>query len=134
ARENAAQHLTSFAAPDMGLIHADLLQENILENAREMSIIDFDDSGLGYRLYDLGTALIQHVEDPKLPELSRSLCDGYAAQRGLSKSPVDMMPLFIMLRSMASCGWIMQRADAGDPRQRVYANRALRCARTYLEA
>ncbi|MFY0692687.1 MAG: phosphotransferase [Paracoccaceae bacterium] len=134
ARENAAQHLASLAAPDIGLIHADLLQENILENPEGISIIDFDDSGLGYRLYDLGTALIQHAEDPKLPDLSEALCAGYAAQKGLAENPVALMPLFIMLRSMASCGWIMLRAEADDPRQRVYAERALRCARTYLES
>jgi hypothetical protein len=42
---------------EMGLIHADVLRENVLVNGRSVSLIDFDDSGFGFRLHDLGTAL-----------------------------------------------------------------------------
>ena len=33
----------------MGLIHADAIQENVLNHAGALSLIDFDDSGYGYR-------------------------------------------------------------------------------------
>lgn len=125
ARENAAQQLSNNSDLDVGLIHADLLQENVLQNAAGLHIIDFDDSGTGYRLYDLGTALIQHAEHPRLAELTAALCTGYGCK-------TDLMPLFIMLRATASCGWIISRAAADDPRQRFYAERALACAQRYL--
>lgn len=126
ARANAAQHLQRLD-PDIGLIHADLLQENILQNASGLWLIDFDDSGFGYRGYDLGTALIQHAELDYLPALERALCDGYEAESSLRES----LSLFTMLRSMASCGWILSRARPEDPRQRFYAERALTCTRRY---
>lgn len=125
ARKNAAQQLFEIKGLNEGLIHADLLQENVLQNASGLHIIDFDDSGVGYRLYDLGTALIQHAEHAKLSDITHALCKGYGCS-------TELMPLFIMLRAMASCGWIISRAEASDPRQRFYAERALTCARRYL--
>ncbi len=131
ARKNAAQHF-SYENPAVGLIHADLLQENILRNSDGLWIIDFDDSGYGYAGYDIGTALIQHSESPRLPELQEALLHGYAAQHPTQNLQVKDIALYVMLRSMASCGWIMLRAEKDDPRQRFYAERALTCARAYL--
>lgn len=127
ARKNAAQQLNEINALETSLIHADLLQENVLKNADGLHVIDFDDSGFGYKFYDLGVALIQHAESPDLDALTQALCKGYGCA-------TDLMPLFMMLRSMASCGWIMSRAAADDPRQRFYAERALRCAEIYLNS
>jgi len=95
ARARAKEHLTRLD-PAVGLIHADLLQENILQNGAGLWLIDFDDSGLGYRGYDLGTALIQHAELAYLPALEAALCDGYGADAALR----DAVPLYVMLRSM----------------------------------
>lgn len=124
ARKIAAQQLFENNGLHQGLIHADVLQENVLKNAQGLHIIDFDDSGFGYHLFDLGTALIQHAEHPHLDALSAALCDGYGGGHG-------RMPLFMMLRAMASAGWIMSRAPANDPRQRFYAERLLRCVARY---
>lgn len=125
ARKLASDHLTTATPLDTGLIHADLLQENVLQDEAGLHIIDFDDGGYGYRLFDLGTALIQHADHPKLDKLTEALCAGYGCD-------TKLMPLFIMLRSFASCGWIISRAPATDPKQRFYAERALICARRYL--
>ncbi|GFE64978.1 phosphotransferase enzyme family protein [Litoreibacter roseus] len=122
ARGQAAEALAALENPDIGLIHADLLQENILQADDALSLIDFDDSGMGYRLYDLGTALIQHAENPDLDSLADALCRGYDAPGARAA-----VPLFMMLRAFASCGWIISRTGADDPRQRFYAERALRC-------
>ncbi len=132
AREHAAQHLDGLPGLDQGLIHADLMQENILQND-QLWLIDFDDSGFGYRLYDLATALIQHAESPYLVDLEQAVSQGYAGTSHKADEIAALMPLFIMLRSMASCGWIMSRAPRDDPRQRFYADRALRCARRYAQ-
>ncbi|RYI34818.1 MAG: hypothetical protein EON48_01560, partial [Acetobacteraceae bacterium] len=64
-------------AGDQGLIHADVLRENVLVNGRSVSLIDFDDSGLGFRLHDLGTALVQTFAHPEQPQIRAALMDGY---------------------------------------------------------
>ncbi|SFR33546.1 phosphotransferase enzyme family protein [Litoreibacter janthinus] len=131
ARDKARAHLLAL---DMSivLIHADLLQENILHNNDGLWLIDFDDGGFGYRGYDLGTALIQHAELPYMDDLSKALMSGYQSVCGPQPEIETAIPLFVMLRSMASCGWIISRTEPGDPRQRVYAERALHCTRSYL--
>ena len=49
---------------DRGLIHADLLGENILDDGAGLRLIDFDDCGWGFRFYDLGTAMLQSLGRP----------------------------------------------------------------------
>ncbi|EPX77314.1 phosphotransferase enzyme family protein [Litoreibacter arenae] len=117
----------------LSLIHADLLQENIMQDKDGLWLIDFDDGGFGYHGYDLGTALIQHAELPYLDQLSDAMLSGYEAVLGPQPDLAEGMPLFIMLRGMASCGWTIARAAPDHPSHRAYAERALRCATTYLQ-
>lgn len=115
---------------DYGLIHADVLRENVLCHAGALALIDFDDAGFGFRHYDLATALVQSLEEPALPDLAAALVAGYRAARPLAPG---RLALFVMLRCCASAGWIASRAGPGDPRQRFYAGRALRMARHVLD-
>ena len=75
SRDTAADKLGAFRG-DYGLIHADVLRENVLAGPDGLSLIDFDDAGYGFRAYDLGTALVQNLEEPALPDLVQALCDG----------------------------------------------------------
>ncbi|KAF0675942.1 phosphotransferase enzyme family protein [Profundibacterium mesophilum] len=110
---------------DWGLIHGDLLSGNLLHGERGPVIIDFDDGGWGWRLYDLGTALIESVGAADFSERRDAIAEGY----GLGDA--RRLSLFVLLRALASAGWVMSRTRRGDPRQRAYALRALVCARAY---
>jgi Ser/Thr protein kinase RdoA (MazF antagonist) len=61
----------------IGLIHADVLRENVLVKGGSVSLIDFDDSGFGFRLHDLGTALLQTFDHPAQTGIRDALMDGY---------------------------------------------------------
>ncbi|SIS58823.1 phosphotransferase enzyme family protein [Phaeovulum vinaykumarii] len=117
---------------DWGLIHADILRENVLRGPEGLVLIDFDDAGFGWRSHDLATALIQSLEEPALPELAMALLAGYAAG-GRAAPPVSELALFVMLRAFASAGWVLSRAGADDARVALYAGRAERLARAYLD-
>lgn len=126
--------LAALEPPDMGLIHADLLQENLLRDAGGLWVIDFDDAGVGFRGYDLGTVLIQHAEHPRLADLALALARGYGAAVGRPAADIaQMLPLFTLLRGLASVGWIASRAAPDDPRQRAYCDRALRLAQGWRD-
>ncbi|TCM77819.1 phosphotransferase enzyme family protein [Rhodovulum steppense] len=135
ARRYARERLSHYAArgADQGLIHADLLRENILHDGHHARLIDFDDSGFGFRLYDLGTALAQNLEEPALDAIATGLIEGYATLRPLTEQDLAMLPVFVMLRTLASVGWTMPRLAPGDPRIRAYLNRAVRTAHAVLE-
>lgn len=110
------------ATADFGLIHADLLRENIFTNDHSLSVIDFDDSGYGFRGYDLGTAMIQNLAEPCRDDLLTALTEGYAAIRPMTES---MVALFTLARVLASLGWAMERLPPDSPIHRSHIARAL---------
>lgn len=116
---------------DFGLIHADLMRENILVDGGTLRLIDFDDSGFGLRLYDLGTLMLQNLDEPAYPELLAAAVEGYASLRPVAAAQV---PLFVLLRCLASCGWAVPRLPPGSPRLRDYALRAVRQGEAFLRA
>jgi Ser/Thr protein kinase RdoA (MazF antagonist) len=112
----------------MGLIHADVLRENVLVNGRSLSLIDFDDSGFGFRLHDLGTALVQTVQHPEHPLLRDALMDGYGT------TDTAMVEAFTLARTLSSVGWTMPRLAPDDPIHRSHLARAVFCAERLLKS
>lgn len=107
---------------DFGLIHADVLRENVLVDGVSLSLIDFDDSGHGYRLHDLGTVLSQNLYEPALPDIARALIAGYATLRAVD---AEMVAVFTMARTLASVGWTMPRLEPDHPVHRSHIARAV---------
>ena len=93
---------------DFGLIHADLVRENIILNGDRVQFIDFDDGGFGYRLFDVATALLKNIDEPEFDLLKSALLNGYHSIRTLDTSALD---LFMALRSATYVGWIISRMD-----------------------
>jgi Ser/Thr protein kinase RdoA (MazF antagonist) len=113
-------------AGDIGLIHADVLRENVLVNDRSVSLIDFDDSGFGFRLHDLGTALVQTFAHPEQPQIRAALMAGYGTR------DEDMVKAFTLARSLASVGWTMPRLQPDDPIHKSHLARAMALAADVL--
>jgi Ser/Thr protein kinase RdoA (MazF antagonist) len=111
---------------DIGLIHADVLRENVLVNGRSVSLIDFDDSGFGFRLHDLGTALLQTFQHPEQPQLRAALMAGYGTK------DEEMVQAFTLARALASVGWIMPRLQPDDPIHKSHLHRAVTLASDVL--
>ncbi len=116
---------------DTGLIHADLLGENVLVDGATIKLIDFDDGGWGFRLFELVTALIKLIDDPDCGALKDALLGGYRAIRPLNDTGFDLL---IALRATTYVGWIADRTDLPDAaaRQRLNATRARRLINRYL--
>jgi Ser/Thr protein kinase RdoA (MazF antagonist) len=113
-----------------GLIHADVLRENVLVRGADLALIDFDDSGFGYRPYDLGTALLQSLDEPALPAIAAALAEGYASRRPLDPA---LLPAFTLMRCCASVGWAMTRLPPGDPVHARHIARMQRLADSLLD-
>lgn len=126
-RDSLHQHAA--AGGDFGLIHADVLRENILVNKDSLSLIDFDDSGFGFRLYDLGTVLSQNLYEPAYPEIRDALLAGYSQLR---PATVRMVEVFTLARTCASVGWTMPRLAPEDPVNKSHLARAVMWARKVM--
>ena len=106
-REKANNILKASEADlDYGLIHADLIGENILMEGGHMSFIDFDDGGWGFRNFELATTLLHFVNQPDYPDLRDGLLAGYGARRNVDRGIFD---LFMLLRATAFVGWVISR-------------------------
>ena len=128
ARAWLSQRLRASASPK-GLIHADVLRENVFVNDQSLSLIDFDDCGFGYRWFDLGTVLSQNLYEPHYPEIRQSLIDGYASLMPVLAAEVDA---FTLARTLASVGWAAPRLAPDDPVHRSHIARAVMMARRCL--
>jgi Ser/Thr protein kinase RdoA (MazF antagonist) len=93
--------------PDrFGLIHADMRLANLLIAADRTTLIDFDDSGFGWFLYDLAASLSFIETSPWVPALRESWLAGYTAVRPLRPEDLAIIDAMILLRRMALLAWI----------------------------
>ncbi len=116
---------------DYGLIHADLVKENVLISDGGLGILDFDDGGWGYRQFDIATTLLKFLDTPNFTELKDALLKGYLGIRTIDTGSVD---LFLALRAVTYVGWIVPRLgdDSAAQRSRRYVATAMTVCRHYL--
>lgn len=117
ARHGLRERLPNLS--DVQLVHADVLRENVIVNDRSVYLIDFDDSGFGYPLYDLGTTLSQNLYEPAYAEIRDSLMEGYGT------TDIEMVETMTLARTCASVGWTMPRLVPDDPVHARHIARAL---------
>lgn len=117
---------------DFGLIHADALRENVFIHKGLLTLIDFDDAGFGFRLYDLAVMMSQNENEPAYEAIKAAALAGYRVHRALSQEAEDLLPMFLMMRRFASMGWAVPRYDPTDPKVALYTQRAVTAARKFL--
>ena len=115
------------------LIHADVIGENVFQNDSGISLIDFDDCGYGFPIYDLATATIQSLEDINYQRRCNLILEGYDKVRSLKQIDTDLFPIFAMLRVLATSAWIVPRVSTNDPKIQIYKDRAITQAVEFLE-
>lgn len=97
-------------ADRFGLVHADMRLANLLVNGDEVTVIDFDDCGLSWYLYDLGSSLSFIEHEPYVPELVQAWVTGYQQVAPLTSAEVQELATFIMLRRLLLVAWIGSHA------------------------
>jgi len=97
------------------LIHADMHPGNILVDGDRLTVIDFDDAGFGWHQYDIAVVLTYWQTKPNAAEIERAFLDGYRAIRRLPDDAPTSIPMFRLIRWMASIGWFHQRPELKRP-------------------
>ena len=100
--DEARDHLTKLNMP-LQLIHADLLQENVLVDGDQVYAIDFDDSAVCYPLFDLTAPLVQRLPDSRFVELRDALLRGYGAVDR------EALALLFAIRCCTYMGWVQDK-------------------------
>jgi len=113
ARSAVLEHLLRFGKADdrFGLIHADFMPDNVLVHRGVASIIDFDDSGFGWYLYDPATLFAFSVADDAYPSMLAAWTEGYRSVGDLPDQHLAELPFFIMARFLVGLGWLHTRRE-----------------------
>ncbi|MEX5234824.1 phosphotransferase enzyme family protein [Kocuria arenosa] len=97
------------APESYGVIHADLTLENVLVQDGRLIVIDFDDFGEGWHLFDLTTALFFLVPHPRYEDYRRALLEGYRSARPVPDSFFEAWDALLLARGMTYLGWAADR-------------------------
>ena len=124
------------SADGYGVIHADLTPENVLVQDGRLIMIDFDDFGEGWHLFDLATILFWYQPHPQYEAYSRELFAGYSSVRPLPAHSPASWEAMLLARGLTYLGWAAERS--GDPEAAFIAEQVvpvvLEQARHYTSA
>jgi len=106
------QKLAPLSQPDsFGLVHADLRLANLLVDGDALALIDFDDCGFSWFLYDFAAAISFLEHEPYVPALKAAWMEGYRAEAPLPADASDQLDLFVMLRRILLTAWVASHAE-----------------------
>jgi Ser/Thr protein kinase RdoA (MazF antagonist) len=94
-----------------GLIHCDLRLANLLIDGDAVKVIDFDDCGFGWYMYDAATPVSFYEHEPQVPALIDAWKTGYRKAGVLTAEDEAEIPTFIMLRRLLLVAWIGSHAE-----------------------
>jgi Ser/Thr protein kinase RdoA (MazF antagonist) len=94
-----------------GLVHADLRLANLLVDGTHLRVIDFDDCGFSWYLYDFATSISFIEHEPNVPDLLQAWVQGYCRQLPLSAEARAEIPTFVILRRILLTAWLASHAE-----------------------
>jgi len=118
-RARVRQDLLEFGqSPDnYSLIHADLVPENIMVDGEQVRLIDFDDAGYGWHLFEIATSLYFNLPETGYDELQSELIKGYRSIRPLADAELEKLPLFLLARATTYLGWVHTRQETATAQE-----------------
>ena len=137
AKSYAKKELSSYKpnSTNYGLIHADLIPENIMFDGHTLRLIDFDDCGFGWHLFDLSTITFFFLGNSRFNCIKDAVWRGYEKERKLPCKAHELSQLFDLLRGFTYLGWVQTRADSESAAEITTEVKRITCniAAKYLE-
>jgi len=118
-----------------GLVHADLRLANLLVDDSHLRIIDFDDCGFSWFMYDFAAAVSFIEHEPTVPELLRVWVSGYRRVAPLSVEDCAEIPTFVVLRRILLTAWLASHSEVPIARQlgAAYTAQTVLLAQDFLQ-
>ncbi|KFI63761.1 phosphotransferase enzyme family protein [Bifidobacterium cuniculi] len=122
---------------NFGLIHTDLRSSNLLVDAQgDIKVLDFDDCGLGWYLFDMACSFSFEEGNLELPDLVDAYLRGYWSAGGvLTREDMQYLPCMVMARALQLVAWVEKRRET-DTARRIrssYVQSVVEAARLYVE-
>ena len=118
-----------------GLVHADLRLANLLADEDTLAVLDFDDCGFSWYVYDFAAAISFIEEDRQVPELLQAWLSGYRGVAPLTQADEQMIPAFIMMRRIMLTAWLNTHSETPTMQElgAKFVEGTLRMARKMLQ-
>jgi Ser/Thr protein kinase RdoA (MazF antagonist) len=100
-----------------GLVHADLRLANLLTEDAHLRIIDFDDCGFSWFMYDFATAISFIEHEAIVADLLEAWVFGYCKVAPLTAEERAEIPTFVVLRRILLTAWLASHAEVPLARQ-----------------
>jgi Ser/Thr protein kinase RdoA (MazF antagonist) len=101
-----------------------------------MHVIDFDDCGLSWFVYDFAAAIsfIEHL--PIVPDLQAAWIEGYRGVAPLGEADERALPVMVMLRRILLLAWIASHRETPTAREAglAFTDGTVRLAERFLAA
>ena len=124
------------SAENYSLIHADMVPENVLVDGEHIRLIDFDDAGYGWHLFEMATSLYFSNPEGSIDHLVAAYIEGYRSLRELSDEDLKTFPAFLMARATTYLGWAHTRKETETAQELTPMIVAMACqkAEEYLSS
>lgn len=145
AEEKIRQKLKEYGrtSKNYGLIHSDFRFSNILLDSDKFTVLDFDDCGEGWYMYDLGSVLAFNEDREDAQKIMDMVFKGYNKVRVLNQKDLDMFETFQLMRryGMICVGMFFKKsvvlgagenADTTDTYWTNYYRSVVTAAKKYL--
>lgn len=139
AAARVAARLAGFGTgPDrFGLTHGDLRAANLITGGgaaagRAFTVIDFDDAGFTWHLFDFAAAVSFVETDPRLGEWADAWTDAYRRRRPLADEHLDLLPDLVIVRRLQLLGWLGTHPHVAEAGGSDFAGGTVALADRYL--
>jgi Ser/Thr protein kinase RdoA (MazF antagonist) len=92
-----------------GLSQGDLLPENVFVCQDGLRILDFDDAGESWCMFDIATAVFDLAVTPAFEPCLAATVSGYREHRELPEEHVALFPAFFLARLLSYLGWCAKK-------------------------
>ena len=96
---------------NFGLIHSDCRATNLLVDKDELHVIDFDDMGFGWYLFDFAAAMSFMEQSKDATKLAKAWVKGYQKVNPLSDYEKSLLPTLSILRRIELMTWCASHSE-----------------------
>ena len=130
------EELTAFgkASDRYGLCQGDLLPENLMVCADGLRVIDFDDAGNSWIMFEIATAFCDLTESEYFHPCFGTFVNGFRELRELPDEHLAMLPTFVFARLLSYLGHTVSRdhLEIAQEGQQILLHSLERTAPDYL--
>lgn len=110
ARDRVRERLQELG-PVRQLVHGDLIPDNVLVDGERLNVIDFDDCGWSWPLFELATSVFPLLVSGGFDAGLEGFLGGYATVRPFPESELQLLPDMLVARGLSYLGWPVGRPE-----------------------